>query len=169
MCDNCEIISSALTSLYAESLDIASTSVIDPEGDVVLVCGGTESQVSSKVLILASPVFKALFSSSFAEGQPTPSKVVRVQLFDDDAESMRFMCAVIHHKSACANGIGLEKFERLGVLTDKYDVCMFSRNIRLTGMFILSLYLNWEPISYLFDRHDIAKRQDEHMLTRLAQ
>ncbi len=136
MCDFCEIISSALTSLYAESLDMASTSVIDPEGDVVLVCGGTESQV-----------FKALFSSSFAEGQPTPSKVVRIQLFDDDVESMRFMCAVLHHKSACANGIGLEKFERLGVLTDKYDVCMFSRNICLTGMFILSLYLNWEPIS----------------------
>lgn len=103
---------------------MAKTNVIDPEGDVILICGKTEFQVSSKVLSLASPVFKALFSPSFAEGQPTSSKASRIQLHDDDAESMLFMCAVLHHKCAFSKGIGLERLERLAVVTDKYDcVC----------------------------------------------
>ncbi|KAF6225712.1 hypothetical protein HO133_009713 [Letharia lupina] len=101
---------------------MAKTNVIDPEGDVILICGKTEFQVSSKVLSLASPVFKALFSPSFAEGQPTSSKASRIQLHDDDAESMLFMCAVLHHKCAFSKGIGLERLERLAVVTDKYDV-----------------------------------------------
>ncbi|CAD6572004.1 MAG: hypothetical protein ASARMPREDX12_004854 [Alectoria sarmentosa] len=99
---------------------MANIEVIDPEGDVILVCGKTEIQVSSKVLSLASPVFKALFSPNFAEGQPTSSQVSRIRLHDDDVESMRFMCAVLHHKCASANGIGLERLERLAVVTDKY-------------------------------------------------
>lgn len=102
---------------------MANNSVIDPDGDVILVCGESEFKVSSKVLSLASPVFKALLSPNFAEGQPTPSKASRIQLHDDDAESMHFMSAVLHHKSASASDIGLEKLERLAVVTDKYDVC----------------------------------------------
>lgn len=130
MCENCDNISSALASLSVETQVMANIDAIDPDGDVILVCGKTEFQVSSKVLSLASPVFKACFSPHFAEGQPTPSKVSRVQLHDDDAESLRFMCAVLHHKCASANSIGLERLERLAVVTDKYDVCVFSRSIR---------------------------------------
>lgn len=122
MCEHCELISSALTSLYVTNHNMANISVIDQEGDVILICGEDEFQVSSKVLSLASPVFKALFSPRFAEGQPTSSKAARIQLRDDDVESMRFMCAVLHHKCAPVNGIGLERLERLAVVTDKYDV-----------------------------------------------
>lgn len=57
MCENCETISSALASLMVETHHMASKTVIDPEGDVILICGETELQVSSKVLSLASPVF----------------------------------------------------------------------------------------------------------------
>ena len=128
MCENCVDISSALNALYAEFYNMTSISVIDPGGDVILVCGRTELQVSSKVLGLASPVFEALFSPKFAEGQPTSSKTNRIQLHDDDAESMRFMCAVLHHKCADTTGIGLERLERLAVVTDKYDVGIFLRN-----------------------------------------
>ena len=101
---------------------MANFSVIDPRGDAILVCGETEFQVSTKVLSLASPVFGALFNPRFAEGQLVPSKPSHIKLCDDDAESMRFMCAVLHHKSTCANAIGLERLERLAVLADKYDV-----------------------------------------------
>lgn len=121
MCEDCENISSALASLSIETHDMANINIIDPEGDVILICGDTEFQVSSKVLSLASPVFQAFFSPRFAEGQHTSSKANRIQLFDDDAESMRFMCAVLHHKCASANGVGLERLERLAVVTDKYD------------------------------------------------
>lgn len=86
-------------------------------------------QVSSKLLSLASPVFKALFSPGFAEGQPTSSNPIRIQLHDDDADSMCLMCAVFHHKCAWANGIGLEILKRLVIITDKYDVCMSSKNV----------------------------------------
>ena len=122
MCENCENISSALASLSIDTHQMASINVIDPQGDVILICGEIELQVSSKVLSLASPVFQALFGPNFAEGQPTSSKASRIQLHDDDAESMRLMCAILHHKCASANGIGLERLERLAVVTDKYDV-----------------------------------------------
>lgn len=137
MCENWEKISSALISLCADIHHMAITNVIDPEGDVVLICGETEFQVSSKVLTLASPVFRALFGPSFAEGQPGSSKVSRIRLYDDDAESMRVMCAVLHHKCAGANGIGLERLERLAIVTDKYDVCTSSKGDDLSG----SVYL----------------------------
>ena len=103
-----EDISFAMNSLCTEFQDMANFSVIDPEGDVILVCGETEFQLSSKVLILASPVFSALFSPRFAEGQLTPSKPSRLEIHDDDAQTMCFMCAVLHNESTCANAVGLE-------------------------------------------------------------
>ena len=108
---------------------MANIIAIDPEGDVILICNDSEFQVSSKVLSLASPVFKAFFSPNFAEGQPTSDKTSRIRLHDDDAESMRLMCDILHHKCASPNGIGLERLERLAVLTDKYDVCPFSKDL----------------------------------------
>ena len=121
MCENCKYISSALTYLCTAFHGMSKFSVIDPEGDVILVCGETEFQVSSEVL-----------SPRFAEGQVTQSKPGRIELHDDDTESMRFMCAVMHHKSTCANNIGLERLERLAALTDKYDVRTPSKMFALT-------------------------------------
>ncbi len=137
MCENCANISSALTSLSVEIHDMANINVIDPDGDVIFICGEIELQVSSKVLSLASPVFKALFSPNFAEGQPTSSKAIHIHLHDDDAESLRFLCAILHHKCASTNGIGLERLEKLAVVTDKYDVCMFPSSIRPNGHVVL--------------------------------
>ena len=110
-------------------------SIIDSEGDVMLICHETELQVSSKVLGLASSVFKTLFSSKFAEGQPTSSKTIRIQLYEDDSESVRFMCAILHHKCASANGIGHERLERLAIVTDKYDVRASSSSVRHVRLF----------------------------------
>lgn len=101
---------------------MANVNVIDSEGDIILICGKTELQVSSKVLGLASSVFTALFGPNFAEGQAISSKASRIQLHDDDAESMHFMCTVLHHKCTSANSISLEELEKLAVVTDKYDV-----------------------------------------------
>lgn len=39
MCDDCEDISYVLTFLSAEIQDMANLNVIDPEGDVILICG----------------------------------------------------------------------------------------------------------------------------------
>ena len=129
MSESCEDISSALASFLIEAHDMANVNVIDPEGDIILVCGKTEFQVSSKVLRLASPVFTALFGPSFAEGQATSSKASRIQLHDDDEDSMHFMCTVLHHKCTSTSSIDLEKLEKLAVVTDKYDVRLLPRNI----------------------------------------
>lgn len=172
MCEDCENISSALASLSIETHDMANINIIDPEGDVILICGDTEFQVSSKVLSLASPVFQAFFSPRFAEGQHTSSKANRIQLFDDDAESMRFMCAVLHHKCASANGVGLERLERLAVVTDKYDVRMFSRSVRPDRHddLVANLFWEWweqEAHANPFEMcYSAGQRQHEHMLTR---
>ncbi|KAM0794205.1 hypothetical protein BDR22DRAFT_827139 [Usnea florida] len=100
---------------------MANVNVIDPEGDLILVCGKTELQVSSKVLRLASLVFTALFGPSFAEGQNTSGKTSSIELHDDDEDSMHFMCTVLHHKCTSADSVDLEKLEKLAVVTDKYD------------------------------------------------
>ena len=47
MCEKCKNISSALASLLVETHHMANIDVIDPEGDVILVCSKTEFQVSS--------------------------------------------------------------------------------------------------------------------------
>lgn len=41
----------------------------------------------------------------------------------------RLDIAVFHHKWAWANGIGLERLERLAVATNKHDVCMSSKSV----------------------------------------
>ena len=129
MSENCEDISSAFASFLIKAHDMANLNVIDSEGDIILVCGQTEFQVSSTVLKLASPVFTALFGPSFAEGQAISSKASRIQLLDDDAESMHFMCTVLHHKCTSATSIDLEKLEKLAVVTDKYDVRLLPRSL----------------------------------------
>ena len=137
MSENCEDISSAFASFLIEAHDMANANVIDSDGDIILVCGETEFQVSSKVLMLASPVFTALFSPNFAEGQAISSKASRIQVHDDDAESMHFMCTVLHHKCTSANSISLEKLEKLAVVTDKYDVRLLPRNLHSDQPIIL--------------------------------
>ena len=71
--------------------------VMDPEGDVILVLGDVGLQVSSKVLSVASPVFKAMFGPHFAEGQGQASsmKPRRIKLHDDDVEAMKVLCKYI--------------------------------------------------------------------------
>jgi hypothetical protein len=55
--------------------------IIDPEGDVLFVCGSIYDkhtiQVSSKALSLASKVFKTLFSRRFKEGTELANKYIK--------------------------------------------------------------------------------------------
>lgn len=168
MSENCEDISSALASLLVEIHDMANVNVIDSEGDIILICGKTEFQVSSKVLKLASPVFTALFGPSFAEGQAISSKASRIQLHDDDAESMHFMCTVLHHKCTSANSIDLEKLEKLAVVTDKYDVRLLLRSLHSdeSNILVASLCEIVEPNSIALPCQESDQCRDEHLLTR---
>ena len=167
MCENCEDISSTLTSLLIEAHDMANVTVIDSEGDIILVCGKTELQVSSKVLRLASPVFTALFGPGFAEGQAVSSKASRIRLLDDDAESMHFLCSVLHHKCTSANSISLEKLEKVAVVTDKDDVRLPPRSLDSDESIILVARLceivEFNSMSLLC--HGAVNAETKHLLT----
>ena len=98
--------------------------VVDPDGDVILVFdAGTEVQVSSKVLSVASPVFKAMFGPRFLEGQDlnttTPK---RVSLPEDNAAAMTTLCNVVHHRhNSVRKVLALEQVVELATICDKYN------------------------------------------------
>jgi hypothetical protein len=70
------------------------------EGDVIFVLQQTRLRVSSVILASASPVFKAMFGPSFAEGQGhrTAEEPREVPLHDDDLGAMIRLCRLLHHQ-----------------------------------------------------------------------
>lgn len=77
---------------------------LDLDGNVVLVVEGEslcakKFLVSSKVLGLASPVFAALFSRNFSEGNRIiEGNRPEIMLKDDDPETMRQILRTLHFK-----------------------------------------------------------------------
>ncbi|RAL06798.1 BTB/POZ domain-containing protein [Aspergillus homomorphus CBS 101889] len=96
----------------------------DSEGDLILAIEGRDIRqflVSSKVLRLASPVFRKLLSPKFREGmQMTESHCPIITLHDDDSECMETMLKVLHYQEE-ENQMNAEMLARLAVLCDKYD------------------------------------------------
>lgn len=79
--------------------------ILDDEGDVMLVVGRSEPcriRVSSKILSLASDVFKAMFSPRFREGSSLRSAENRstepmiIDLPEDDPAAMLSLCQLLH-------------------------------------------------------------------------
>ena len=92
---------------------------IDPDGDLVLAVGpkGQEFKVSRVALRLASPVFKAMLTSRFAEATASV-----VQLRDDDAVAMRYLLLVTHLQfRKVPTTMTLGELATLAKLCDKYD------------------------------------------------
>ena len=70
-----------------EQTEIRTKVEIDPDGNVLLLLDGLELKVFSKVLSLASRVFKAMFSSHYAEGNELKE------------HSFCTFCSPTHHQS----------------------------------------------------------------------
>ena len=96
---------------------------IDPEGDVHLSLRDRELLVSSKVLSLASPVFKKLFGPHFSEGSRVEAKNPgHVDLHDDDPEAMTSLCYLLHYQmDNVADNPSLDFLHNVAVIADKYD------------------------------------------------
>ena len=95
---------------------------LDPYGDVVFVLKQVELRMSSKVLSLASPVFKALLKPNFSEGQALrDGKTARIEFPDDDVEAMTTLCQIIHFQPGNTVNVKDELLINLAMLTDKYD------------------------------------------------
>ena len=106
--------------------DANAVVVIDEDGDTDLECkfaDGTKLlRVSSKVLSLASPVMKKLFTSGFREGvDPSPRRCV--PLPEDNGEALLLVCSVVHHHAEIESGLlGVDALENVATLVDKYDM-----------------------------------------------
>ena len=106
--------------------------VADPSGDVILVVGGSivpddtlSIQVSSHVLGLVSPVFKAMFSSRYQEGamlKPTADQPVSISLPEDSPEAVSLACRMFHYNlDDTLEHPGLDLLEKLATFCDKYN------------------------------------------------
>ncbi|KAF7593478.1 hypothetical protein BBP40_011484 [Aspergillus hancockii] len=86
--------------------------VIDPEGDIIIECGGNGDmfRVSSKILSTASPVFYVMFKPHFKEGAAMVAgsiEPVVIALPEDDPVAFLTLCSIC--------------MENLAVLVDKYQ------------------------------------------------
>lgn len=117
----------SLSPVSQEESEAASTAIrsieVDPEGDIYLLLADRELRVSSKTLARVSSVFKAQFSSRWAEGRlVSETNPGRVPCPDQDPEIMTVICNVTHSRPAYPPaGQELEFLEKLSVACDYYD------------------------------------------------
>ncbi|KAL8742925.1 MAG: hypothetical protein Q9190_004671, partial [Brigantiaea leucoxantha] len=97
----------------------------DPDGDLILSFGADKDskdlQVSSKVLSLASPVFAAMFTPHFKEGNALlEGRLPRILLPDDDPDAMRWISYCLHHRKDLDLEPPVTIWMHVAVLSDKY-------------------------------------------------
>ena len=106
----------------------------DPAGDLVLKLGtGDEMtliRVHSKVLSLASPVFAAMLSPRFAEGQALKDSkamvdsTTTIDLPDDEERAMSLLCKILHYREDAAQRTSYPPDILIGLamICDKYNM-----------------------------------------------
>jgi len=105
------------------SADVSSH--VDPDGDHILLVEANEILVSSKLLTLASPVFRRMLEGRFKEpGEPKESQFTgspfRLQLHETNFESMLLLCRLLHLQWV-SQEVSLESIKKLAELVDFYD------------------------------------------------
>lgn len=130
--------------------------------------------VSSRHMMLASPVFKAMLNGNFKEGRTlkTDGKV-DIELPDDDVDTFRIILNIIHGRNrSVPRTIDLNCLTQIAVLVDKYQ--MVEAVESYSGSWILALKFpmqerycsdlgKWICVSWVFDL-----ASDFAALTRLA-
>jgi hypothetical protein len=100
---------------------------IDPQGDVVINTSaeGFSLLVSSKILSVASPVFAAMFSPHFREGNSlaTASAPITIDLLEDAPAALENICNVLHYKHDLVTvQMRFHDLLEIAVVADKYDL-----------------------------------------------
>ena len=106
------------------------TTDIDPNGDLLIVCGGRKLRASSHILSLISPPFKALLGPRFREGNVERSSItpLTLDLPDDDPSAMAVFLKITHFSPSVHSPGGLAMqgqdycslINNVAVLADKY-------------------------------------------------
>lgn len=101
---------------------------VDPQGDVVINTSteGFSLLVSSKILSLASPVFAAMFSPHFREGNSlatAASAPITIDLLEDAPAALENICNVLHYKHDLVTvKMHFHELLEIAVVADKYDL-----------------------------------------------
>lgn len=126
--------------------------------------------VSSKHLMLASPVFKAMLQhNNFKEGDTLRSSgQVKVPLPDDDPTALNILLDIVHGRvRAVPRAVTLKTMTELSVLVDKYQMLevvelyaeVWMNTLKTSvPMFFTADLLAWLSISWVFGLADIFKQ-----------
>ena len=146
---------------------------IDPEGDIHLNLRDRELLVSSKVLSLASPVFKELFGPHFPEGNCVEAKNPgHIGLHEDDPEATTFLCYLLHFQmDKIPDNPTPDCLDSIAILADKYD-CVRSISQWTAFKLCIAARQAEQSISdgrllfpaYVFDNPQIFKEITKHMV-----
>jgi len=74
-----EVVIRHLNRSYQASDQVIDREIIDESGDILIQTSSKELLISSKILALASPVFKAMLNSKFLEGITADASALREQ------------------------------------------------------------------------------------------
>ncbi|KAH5617660.1 hypothetical protein HBI23_251470 [Parastagonospora nodorum] len=119
--------------LYEPSNDNQEMLVdIIPDGDCILVVGPdmTKLRVHSLFLTAASKPFSAMFTPNWKEGDAlfSQSEPMEILLPEDNATSMRLICAIIHHQNQdVPDNLSARNILGVAVAADKYDCVLALR------------------------------------------
>lgn len=126
--------------------------------------------VSSKHLMLASPVFKAMLQhSNFKEGDTLRSSgQVKVPLPDDEPAALKILLDIVHGKvRQVPRQVSLKTMTELSVLVDKYQMLevveiyveIWMNTLKTSvPIFFTADLLSWLSISWVFGLADIFKQ-----------
>jgi BTB/POZ domain len=126
--------------------------------------------VSSKHLMLASPVFKAMLQhNNFKEGDMLRSSgQVKVPLPDDDPTALKILLDIVHGRvRQVPRQVNLKVMTELSVLVDKYQMLevvelyaeVWMNTLKTSvPMFFTADLLAWLSISWVFGLADIFKQ-----------
>ena len=103
---------------------------IDEEGDILVACGSKELRVSSKILTLRSPVFKAMLKPGFREGNTARSQEhpLPLSLPDDNENALLVLFQVLHFGSARGSHPDIDLQLEITLLCHKYDCTTSIKN-----------------------------------------
>lgn len=95
------------------------------DGDVILIVGTDKVRlrVYSQCLRSASKIFNAMFGPHWSDGQRlTERSPIEVALPEDDADAMRTICYIVHHRNdLVSQHLTTKKILQIAIEVDKYD------------------------------------------------
>ncbi|PVH91394.1 hypothetical protein DM02DRAFT_664040 [Periconia macrospinosa] len=126
---------------------------ISRDGDVILIVGAenVRLRVQSQCLRSASKTFSAMFGPRWSEGQRlSKGSPTEVPLPEDDADAMRTICCIVHHRNdLVSQHLTAKEILRIAIGVDKYD---------------LKIALKYASVEWLKPRVNAEREEMGHLL-----